>query len=366
MQASGPNPRGVTATRRVRIHPSGKLIAVRPGESILDAALSAGLNLPHSCRGGSCMACRSRLLRGEVVYPAGRPAGLTAVDEAQGYVLLCRAEPVGDAVVETQEIASGPDIHIKRLPCRVQDMQRLSHDVMALWLKLPSVEPFRYLAGQYVDILLADGRRRSFSIANPPDDGHVLEIHVRRVPGGEFTEFVFTRLKPKSLLRLEGPLGGFFWRPPEGREAVLIAGGTGFAPLKAMLLQAFSAGDERRMHLYWGARARADLYELALARAWAAERPRLRFTAVLSDPAPEDAWAGATGLVHRAVLADYPELADCEVYMSGPPAMIEAGQREFPGRGLDPARLFFDSFDYAPDVLARIASSSGNRGLSTK
>ena len=308
------------------------------------------------------MACRSRLLEGEVAYPAGRPLGLTAADEAQGYVLLCRAVPLGDAVVETQEIASAPDIHIRRLPCRVQDMQQLSHDVMALWLKLPSVEPFRYLAGQYVDILLADGRRRSFSIANPPGDGHLLEIHVRRVPGGEFTEFVFTTLQPKSLLRLEGPLGGFFWRAPGGRESLLIAGGTGFAPLKAMLLQAFAADDTRPMHVYWGARARRDLYELALARSWAAKRPQLRFTPVLSEPAPGDAWTGSTGLVHSAVLDDYPSLAGCDVYMSGPPAMIEAGQREFPARGLDPDRLFFDSFDFAPDVLARIGSASGSRG----
>ncbi|MGH8496182.1 MAG: CDP-6-deoxy-delta-3,4-glucoseen reductase [Gammaproteobacteria bacterium] len=344
--------------QHVRIKPSGKIITVRPGESILDAALRAGLNLPHSCRGGSCMACRARVLEGEVGYPTGRPLGLVTEDEERGFALLCRAVPQGDVTIETQEIVSTADIHIRRLPCRVQEMRRLAHDVMALELKLPTVEPFHFLPGQYVDLLLADGRRRSFSMANPPDERNLLEIHVRRVSGGEFTDRVFTTLQRKDLLRLEGPLGGFFWREAGGSEAVLIAGGTGFAPLKAMLRQAFDSGDERLMHLYWGARARRDLYELELIEAWAAQHPRLRFTPVLSEPAASDAWTGRTGLVHRAVLEDYPSLAACDVYMSGPPDMIEAGRREFPARGLDPARLFFDSFDFAPDVLARIRGHS--------
>lgn len=346
----------MAADQRVHIHPSGNIITVRPGESILAAALGAGLNLPHSCRGGSCMACRARLVEGEVSYPGGRPLGLTREDEAGGYALLCRAQPLGTVAVEVQEVVSAADIHIRRLPCRVQERRQLTHDVMALWLKLPSVEPFHHLAGQYVDILLADGRRRSFSIANPPDGRNVLEIHVRRVAGGEFTERVFTALQPKALLRLEGPLGGFFWREAAGRESVLIAGGTGFAPLKGMLQQAFEAGDERSMHLYWGARARRDLYELALVEAWAESHARFRFTPVLSEPAPADHWAGRTGFVHAAMLQDYTSLAGCDVYMSGPPAMIEAGQREFPARGLKATRLFFDSFDYAPDVLARMRS----------
>lgn len=342
------------STRQIRILSSGKIFPVEQGESILDAALRAGLNLPHSCRGGSCMACRARVVDGEVGYPGGRPLGLTLEDEAGGYALLCRAQPLGTVAVEVQEVVSAADIHIRRLPCRVQEMRQLAHDVMALWLKLPSVEPFRHLAGQYVDILLADGRRRSFSIANPPDGRNVLEVHVRRVAGGEFTERVFTVLQPKALLRLEGPLGGFFWREAAGRESVLVAGGTGFAPLKSMLQQAFEAGDERSMHLYWGARARRDLYELALVEAWAESHAQFRFTPVLSEPAAGDHWAGRTGFVHAAMLEDYPSLAGCDVYMSGPPAMIEAGQREFPERGLEAARLFFDSFDYAPDVLARI------------
>lgn len=302
------------------------------------------------------MACRARLLEGRVHYPGGRPLGLTREDEERSFVLLCRAQPLGDIAVETQEVVSSGDIRIKRLPCRVEEMRRLAHDVMALWLKLPSIEPFRYLAGQYVDILLADGRRRSFSIANPPDDRNVLEIHVRRVPDGEFTERVFTSLEPKALLRIEGPLGNFFWREPAGRESVLIAGGTGFAPLKGMLRQAFESGDERSIRLYWGARARRDLYEFELVEAWMAAQPRLRFTPVLSEPAPTDLWAGHTGLVHEAVLGDYPAPMRCDIYMSGPPAMIEAGRREFTARGMDPARLFFDSFDYAPDVLARRGS----------
>lgn len=342
--------------RRIRILPSGRTFDVRPGESILAAALRAGLNLPHSCRGGSCMACRARVLEGEVGYPAGRPAGLLPEDEARGFALLCRAEPLGEVTIEAQEILATTDIRIRRLPCRVEDLRRLAHDVMRLELKLPAVEPFRYLPGQYVDLLLADGRRRSFSMANPPDARNLLELHVRRVPGGEFSERVFTTLRPKDLLRLEGPLGGFFWREADGRESILIAGGTGFAPLKAMLRQAFESGDERRIHLYWGARARRDLYELETVAAWLGDHPRLCFTPVLSEPASGDAWAGRTGLVHRAVLEDYPTLAGRDVYMSGPPDMIEAGGTEFAASGLEPDRLFFDSFDFAPDVLARLAT----------
>jgi CDP-4-dehydro-6-deoxyglucose reductase, E3 len=295
-----------------------------------------------------------------VSYPDVRPAGITAAEEAAGNILLCQARPKTDLVLEARLIATVADVEIKTLPCRIARLTPLAADVMQVWLRLPAVETLRFQPGQYLDVLLEGGRRRSFSIASPPHDTDLLELHVRRVPGGGFTERLFggggvpgtdSPLTDGALLRIEGPVGQFIYR--RGTSPLLmIAGGTGFAPLKSMLrhiLEDGSDNSERDIHLYWGARGPNDIYEESLALAWTRRYPRFHFTSVLSESnATEAGEHRRLGWVHEAALADHPDLAGFEVYAAGPPAMIEAIRASFPRHGLNPERLYFDSFDYAP------------------
>jgi CDP-4-dehydro-6-deoxyglucose reductase len=330
---------------RVLLLPSQQILTVEDDESILDAALRVGLNLPHSCKGGHCSSCRAKLVSGKIRYPQGRPLGLMADEERDGYVLLCQARALdGDITIQVREIRPPTiDLTVRSLPCRVERLEPLAPDVMALFLRLPATEHFQFLAGQYLDIML-------------PHNGGLIELHVRRVAKGEFTEQVFGGMQPKTLLRIEGPLGQFWFREKSPRPAVLIGGGTGYAPLRAMLRALLERGDRRPLHLYWGAQGQVDLYEDALLKEWCARYPNFQYTPVLSNPAATDAWTGRTGWVHMAMLDDYAtRLAQVDVYASGPPAMVEAIRSELIARGLPQEQLFFDSFDFAPDTVAKFA-----------
>ncbi len=339
------------------LRPQNRAVRLEPGRSVLESALAAHLNLPHSCKGGNCGSCRARLVAGSVSYPRGRTLGLSEAEAAAGYVLLCQAVPEGDLVVEAREIRRVTDVEIKTLPCRVERLERLAADVMGLYLRLPAVEDFHFRAGQYLDVMLPGGRRRSFSIASPPHDAGLIELHVRRVGAGEFTERVFSTLAAGALLQIEGPLGQFVYREPADPATagplVLVAGGTGFAPVKSILRHLLETGVRRPLHLYWGARHEADLYQDAWVRERLTRFTELRYVPVLSMAAPDEAARYRTGFVHEAVLADFAQLATAEVYAAGPPALIAALQATLPARGLAPERLYFDSFEYAPDALAR-------------
>jgi CDP-4-dehydro-6-deoxyglucose reductase len=312
--------------------------------------LNAGLNLPHSCKGGNCGACRARLLRGEVSYPNGRPLGLSEAELAEGFMLLCQARALGDLVVEILEVSTPDQAIIKRLPCRIERAELLSHDVMGVFLRLPVAESFHFEPGQYVDIVLAGGRRRSFSIASPPHDSRFLELHVRRVPGGEFTDRLFTREPRNMLLTIEGPLGQFVYRPTHN-PMLLVGGGTGLAPLQCILRHAIEAGLRRDVTLYWGVREQSDLYAHRELDELARSTPQFRYVAVLSNSGA--VWPGRHGLVHDAVLQDFEQLDVPDIYASGPPGMVDAVRREFMRRGADPARLYCESFDYAPETPPR-------------
>ena len=341
---------------KVTLVPTGQEFNATREETVLTAALQAGLNLPHSCKGGHCGSCRARLLSGRVEYPHPRPAGITEQELSDGFALLCQARPLGDLRVESREVRPAPDVEIKSLPCRVARLVPLAADVMSVELRLPAVEPFHFMPGQYVDVMLADGRRRSFSLANAPATEPRLELHVRRASTEGFTAHVFDTLRPGALLRIEGPLGQFWLRLESPRPALMIGGGTGYAPLRAMLQYLLERGDRRAVRLYWGTRSSADLYDDAWLRGLETRRPPFEYHPVLSHPATADEPC-RRGLVHEAVLDDIARLAEFDVYAAGPPAMIEAIRSTFVARGLPPSQLFFDSFDYAPDALERMRAS---------
>lgn len=332
---------------RITLQPSGHGFEAAPDENLLAAALRQQLHLPHSCRSGRCGSCMAQVLEGTVSYPAGTPPALSAEQAATGKALLCQAHAGSDLVLQVREVAGVEGLEPRIYPCRVTAHDLLAPDVMRLLLKLPQGQALRFRPGQYLDFLLQGGKRRSFSMATPPSADGQLELHIRRVPGGHFTGHVFDAMQDKALLRLEAPLGTFFLREEDASPVILVGGGTGFAPLKAILEDALPRLPQRAFHLFWGARARRDLYLDALPRAWTVQHPNFHYTPVLSEPAPDDGWTGETGWVHDAVLRAYPALAGHEVYMSGPPPMINAARTAFTARGLDPERLYFDSFEFA-------------------
>jgi len=344
--------RGVTHT--VTLQATGKTFDVGDDESVLDAARRAGLALPYSCLSGVCGSCKATLLAGDCAYPHLPPNALNAAEVAHHQVLLCQAVPRSDLVIAAREIPSVAHMPRRTLPLKLVHKNRLAPDVMQLILKPPRGERLLRLAGQYLDVLLPDNRRRAFSIANAPHLGPEIELHVRHVAGGDFTHRVFTDLEPGALLRVEGPLGTFVPREHSERRMIFVAGGTGFAPIKALVEHFLHLGTRRAITLYWGARSQPELYMSDLPQRWA-DAGALRFVPVISER--EQAGGLRAGFVHEAVLEDCADLSAADVYMSGPPALIDAGRRRFVQAGLPEERLYYDSFDYAPDVLAQILHS---------
>lgn len=328
---------------QITIQPSGRIIDAAAGERVLDAALRQGVELPYSCRNGECATCIAQLCSGEVDYEEYYPA-LDALEE--GEAILCQARVRSDLVIEAEMDAPvEPPRCARTLPCKVIRRQRLDHDVMGLWLKLPEAQPLQFRAGQYLDVL-TEGGRRSFSIASAPHQPGVLELHIRRIDGGEFTDYVFDQLQDKAIWRIEAPLGTFYLHEDSQRPILMMGGGTGFAPLKGMVEHAIHVGLQRPIHLFWGVRARRDLYLAELPEHWAREHPNVRYTPVLSEPDADDHWQGERGFVHEALLRRYPELRDYDIYMSGPPAMIEAAGEAFLPRGARTERMFADAYEF--------------------
>ena len=347
-------------TKTVTLEPSNKSFRVEDGETVLAAALRQGVHLPYGCRTGSCGTCRAHLAEGQSHYPNGPPLALTALEMRAGEALLCRAVPLTDLRVEAQEITAMANLRVKAIPCRVARLDKLAHDVMGLYLRLPAVERMQFLPGQYIDILMPDEHRRSFSLANPPHDDKLLELHVRNVQGGLFSKEVFTTLHEGTLLRIQGPLGTFFLREDSTRPIVMVAGGTGYAPIQAMLRHIFENGRKRDVVFYWGARAARDLYADAKLKAWAGSQPKFRYVPVLSEPMAEDHWQGRLGFVHDAVMQDFPDLSGHDIYLSGPPPMVRAARGAFPTHGADPLHMYSDSFDFPAEVRAALEAAAKN------
>lgn len=331
---------------QVTLQPSGHTFSVADGVTILDAALDAGFNLPYGCKNGACGTCKGKVIAGQVDHGAAQEDALPAAERAAGMALFCCAKPLTDLTLEAREVGAAKDIPVKILPCRVERLERVADDVMVIRLKLPTNERLQFLAGQYIEFLLADGKRRAFSLANAPHCDDLLELHIRHIPGGNFTDHVFHGMKLKDIMRIEGPLGSFFLREDSEKPIILVAGGTGFAPIKGLIEHALHIGIQRPMHLYWGAKDRAGLYLHALAESWAAAHSHFSFTPVLSEPDAD--WNGRTGLVHEAVMADHPDLSPYQAYVCGAPAMCEAALKDFTAQGLPKEEFFADVFSYAP------------------
>jgi CDP-4-dehydro-6-deoxyglucose reductase len=344
----------VPAARQVRLEPSGRTFAVNAGETILEAALREGVGLPYGCRNGACGACKGTLRSGELAYGEHQERAITGAEKAAGKALTCCTRPLTDIVLEIRELAGLKDLVIRTLPARVEKVEFPAPDVALLYLKLPASERLQFLAGQYIDILMKGGVRRSYSMANAPHDDTHLQLHVRRTPGGTFSKYVFEEMKESAIIRFEGPLGSFYLREDSDKPMILVAGGTGFAPVKAVIEHAFHKGIDRQMVLYWGVRSLADLYLPELPVKWQEEHDNFTFIPVLSDPRPEDDWLGRTGLVHQAVLDDFASLSGYQVYACGAPGMIDAARATFTReRGLPEDEFFADSFTYAAETEAR-------------
>ncbi|NOZ54695.1 MAG: CDP-6-deoxy-delta-3,4-glucoseen reductase [Gammaproteobacteria bacterium] len=329
----------------VKIEPSNLSFTVGKNESILAAALRQHIAIPYGCRNGICGSCKGLVLSGEITYPSKDSIALTQEEFDSQVALFCQAQALSDLTINAPLLPTLNETEVKKLPCRVVEKTQLSHDVIGVKLKLPAAETFQFVGGQYIDILLADGRRRSFSIANAPQDNHLIELHIRLIEGGDFTHFVFDELQLKTILRIEGPHGNFFLKEDSERPVILMAGGTGFAPVKSIVEQSLLKGITRDMYLYWGARTSQDLYMHELALQWAQDYLHIQYIPVLSEPTSTST-DFRTGWVHEAILEDFKDLSGFEVYACGPPAMVAAGKTSLPSHQLLVENYFSDAFEF--------------------
>ncbi|MSP98273.1 MAG: CDP-6-deoxy-delta-3,4-glucoseen reductase [Betaproteobacteria bacterium] len=336
----------------VTLSPGGQTFEVQADESVLTAALRAGIVIPYGCKNGACGSCKGKIVTGQVDYGVYQEKSLTAAERESGKALFCQAKPLTDCTLEARLVGKAGDFPVKTMPCRVQALAKMTDEVMVLQLKLPASAQLQFLAGQYLEFILKDGTRRSFSMGNAPHATELVEIHVRHVPGGQFTDHVFGKMKEKDILRFEAPLGTFFLREDSDKPIVFVASGTGFAPIKSIIEHALHAGITRSMTLYWGGRRPRDLYLHMLAEKWARENAAFfKYVPVISEATAEDNWQGRSGFVHRAVMEDFPDLSGHQVYACGVPIMVDSARNDFVARCKLPEEEFYaDSFTTAADL----------------
>ena len=338
---------------QITVQPSGRAFSAKGDETLLGAAIQQGVGLPYGCKDGACGSCKCKKLSGAVVHTGHQSKALSAEEEEAGYVLTCCAHARSDVVLESRQVTDASAFPIKRMPVRVSTLERLSPDVMRVRLQLPATEAFRYHAGQYIEFLLRDGSRRAYSMGNAPHTQEAapsVELHIRHMPGGKFTDHVFGAMKEKDILRAEGPFGSFYLREDSDKPIVLLASGTGFAPIKALIEHLRFKGSQREVSLYWGGRRPHDLYLDAWVREQMAEMPLLHYIPVVSDALPEDGWTGRTGFVHQAVLDDFADLAGHEVYACGAPIVVESARKAYTAqRGLPEDAFYADAFTSEAD-----------------
>ena len=339
---------------QITVEPSGRTFSADSSETLLAAGIRQGIGLPYGCKDGACGSCKCKKISGTVVHGEHQAKALSADEEAQGLILTCCSTAQSDLVLESRQVTEAGSFPIKKMPVRVVSLEKKSHDVMSIIIQLPATDVMQFHAGQYVEFLLRDGSRRSYSMGNAP---HTLdpaapkvELHIRHMPGGKFTDVVFSTMKEKDILRIEGPYGSFYLREDSQAPMILLASGTGFAPIKALIEHMQHKGITRPATLYWGGRRPSDLYMNDWVQAQLSSMPNLTYVPVISDALPEDGWAGRTGFVHQAVLQDHPDLSAMQVYACGAPVMVEAARRDFVAQAhLSEAQFFADSFLSAAD-----------------
>ncbi|WP_312567103.1 MULTISPECIES: CDP-6-deoxy-delta-3,4-glucoseen reductase [Diaphorobacter] len=338
---------------QITVQPSGRAFEAQAGETILSAAIRGGVGMPYGCKDGACGSCKCKKLSGSVVHGEHQQKALSTEEEEAGFVLTCCAQPLTDVVLESRQVTDESAYPIKKLPVRVAALTRASHDVMQVRLQLPAADTFRYHAGQYIEFILRDGARRAYSMANAPhtqEGAPGVELHIRHMPGGRFTDHVFNAMKEKEILRVEGPFGSFFLREDSDKPMVFLASGTGFAPIKALIEHMQHKGITRSATLYWGGRRPADLYMDGWIRERLAALPNLRYVPVVSDALPEDGWAGRTGFVHQAVMEDIADLSGYQVYACGAPIVVDSARAAYSAeRGLPPDEFYADAFTSEAD-----------------
>ncbi|MCQ8896346.1 CDP-6-deoxy-delta-3,4-glucoseen reductase [Limnobacter humi] len=334
----------------VSILPSQRQFECEADEPILTAALRAGVILPYGCKDGACGSCKAELVNGKVDYGHYQVRALSDEEKVRGKVLTCCAKPLSPIQLKVRELSGLGDIPVKKMPCRLQRIEKPASDVAVLKLQLPANEVLQFLAGQYIEFILRDGSRRSYSLANAPYQEGGIELHIRHMPGGLFTDHVFGAMKEREILRFEGPMGTFFLRDDPNKPVILLASGTGFAPIKSLLEQAFFKNNNRQFVLYWGARTRADLYMAELPEQWAREHGNFQFVPVLSHATAACNWSGRTGFVHHAVMQDFPDMSNHQVYACGVPVMVESALRDFTTLcGLPEDEFYADAFTSEAD-----------------
>ena len=334
----------------VTVEPSGTTFSANIDETLLAAAIRQGVGLPYGCKDGACGSCKCKMLSGHVVHANFQRKALSVEEESAHFVLTCCAKAQSDVVLESRQVTPAGALPIKKMPTRVSKLQKVSSDVVLMQLQLPANDAFAFRAGQYIEFILRDGARRGYSMANAPHIGPGLEMHIRHMPGGRFTDLVFGSMKEKDILRIEGPFGSFFLREDSAKPMVFMASGTGFAPLKALIEHMQQRGITRPTTLYWGGRRPGDLYMNEWVQAQLALMPHLRYVPVVSDALPEDHWTGRTGFVHLAVLQDFQDLSGYQVYACGAPIVVESARRDFTAKAHLPADEYFaDSFTSAAD-----------------
>ncbi len=342
-----------TATYSISVQPSGRMFSAQGDETILNAAIRSGVGLPYSCKDGSCGSCKCKKLSGSVVHKEHSDKALSAAEEEAGFVLTCSARALTDVVLESRQVTDESSFPVKKLPVRVAALNRLSHDVMQVKLQLPAADKFKYHAGQYIEFILRDGARRAYSMATAPhfqEQAPGVELHIRHMAGGKFTDHVFGAMKEKEILRVEGPFGSFFLREDSDQPIIMLASGTGFAPVKALIEHIQHKGITRPVTLYWGGRRPADLYMDAWVRERAAEMPHLTYVPVVSNALAEDNWTGRTGFVHKAVMEDFADLSGHQVYACGAPIVVDSARAEYTAeRGLPEEAFFADAFTSEAD-----------------
>jgi CDP-4-dehydro-6-deoxyglucose reductase, E3 len=337
----------------ITIEPSGRSFQVAPDQFILASGISQGIGLPYGCKDGACGSCKCKKISGSVAHGPHQSKALSAEEEENGFVLTCCAKPLSDVVLESKQVTEAGAFPIKKMPSRVMALEKLSHDVMRVKLQLPANDVVQYHAGQYVEFLLRDGARRAYSMGNAPHTldpaAPMIELHIRHMPGGKFTDHVFSAMKEKEILRIEGPYGSFYLRESD-KPIVFLASGTGFAPIKALIEHMQFKNITRPAVLYWGGRRPADLYMDEWVKARCAQMPNLSYVPVVSDALPEDAWQGRTGFVHQAAVADLPDMSGHQVYACGAPIVVDSAQRDFVNQCALPADEFYaDSFTTEAD-----------------